>query len=195
MPIQISSRIVEIVHNYVVRRLVALEGIMYLGTISGSLDRIFHGFGNGTTYHKTLDKAGAILYAIVNGHSFSDGNKRTGLLTTYLFLSFNGYSLVVPKNTAQFLERMADAADPNAPTEEDAIEWVKCYAKGGSFLAVVTYLALTFFCKIFGDNFLEFMTIRILEEGEWVGLEKEKLVDKTWLKHKEPPITCSSEYE
>ncbi len=136
MPIQISPRIVEIVHNYVVRRLVAVEGVMYSGTISGSLDRIFHGFGGKKQYRTTLDKAGAILYSIVHGHSFSDGNKRTGLLTTYLFLLYNGYSLVVPKNTTHFLERMADAADPNAPTEEDAIRWVKCYCKGGSFEAI-----------------------------------------------------------
>ena len=83
MVIRINERIVNIIHSYVVLRLVAVEGVMYSGTISGPLERIFNGFGGYCLYSHTLDKAGAVLYSIVHGHSFSDGNKRTGLLTTY----------------------------------------------------------------------------------------------------------------
>ena len=66
MVIRINEEIVNIVHNYVVRRLVAVEGIIYSGTISGPLDRIFNGAFGGQKYQHVLDKAGAILYSIVH---------------------------------------------------------------------------------------------------------------------------------
>lgn len=41
--------------------------------------------------HKTIyDKAAAYLFHIVQNHPFNDGNKRTGALTTILFLEENG---------------------------------------------------------------------------------------------------------
>ena len=70
MVIRISERMVDIVHSYVVQKLVAIEGIMYSGTISGPLDRIFNGFGGYCLYSHTLDKAGAVLYSIVHGIRF-----------------------------------------------------------------------------------------------------------------------------
>lgn len=44
----------------------------------------------GEYLHKTIyDKAAAYLFHIVQNHSFNDGNKRTGALTTILFLEEN----------------------------------------------------------------------------------------------------------
>lgn len=45
----------------------------------------------GEYLHKTIyDKASAYLFHIVQNHPFNDGNKRTGALTTILFLEANG---------------------------------------------------------------------------------------------------------
>jgi len=45
----------------------------------------------GEYLHKSLyDKAAAYLFHIVQNHPFNDGNKRTGALTTILFLEENG---------------------------------------------------------------------------------------------------------
>lgn len=45
----------------------------------------------GEYLHKTIyDKAAAYLFHIVQNHPFNDGNKRTGALTTILFLEENG---------------------------------------------------------------------------------------------------------
>jgi death-on-curing protein len=44
----------------------------------------------GEYLHKTIyDKAAAYLFHIVQNHPFNDGNKRTGALTTILFLEEN----------------------------------------------------------------------------------------------------------
>lgn len=192
MVIQISDRIVNIVHYYVVHRLIAMDGIMYFGTITGSLERIFTGYSGQKPYKKTLDKAGALLYAIVHGHSFSDGNKRTGLLTTYLFLMYNGYALFVPEKTTKFLERMADALDPDAPTEEDAIRWVHRNARTSVGPKIIS-ASLTFYCRIWGTRLLEAMTKNILEQNALPGIDKEKLIDRSLKKPNSPAITCAED--
>lgn len=49
----------------------------------------------GEHLHKTIyDKAAAYLFHIVQNHPFNDGNKRTGALTTILFLEENGVKIV-----------------------------------------------------------------------------------------------------
>ena len=146
MVIGINERIVNIVHNYVVRKLVAVDGVLFSATISGPISRIFSATYGEQKYVGVLDKAGAILYSIVHGHSFTDGNKRTGLLTTCLFLMYNGYVLRVPPDTARFLEKMADALDPTAPSEIDAIKWIKKNSRK-EFEGIITYLILILFCK------------------------------------------------
>lgn len=48
----------------------------------------------GEYLHKTIyDKAAAYLFHIVQNHPFNDGNKRTGALTTILFLEENGIKI------------------------------------------------------------------------------------------------------
>jgi death-on-curing family protein len=174
-------------------KLVAVDGVMYYGTISGSLERIFHGYSGQKLYHNTIEKAGALLYAIVHGHSFSDGNKRTGLLTTYLFLMYNGFNLFVPKDTTGFLEKMADALNPSAPTEQDAIDWVRKNTTK-SVLYLLTCTFLTYYCRFRGTGFLEAVTRTVLEENLFpVGLDKEKLTDHTLGKGTEPLIKCDTE--
>ena len=44
-------------------------------------------------YPTLADKAAVYLHAIVSGHVFQDGNKRTGYESAQLFLKLNGYKL------------------------------------------------------------------------------------------------------
>lgn len=49
----------------------------------------------GEYLHQTIyDKAAAYLFHIVQNHPFNDGNKRTGALTTILFLEENEIKIV-----------------------------------------------------------------------------------------------------
>lgn len=48
----------------------------------------------GESLHKTIyDKAAAYLFHLIQNHPFNDGNKRTGALTTILFLEENGIKI------------------------------------------------------------------------------------------------------
>jgi death-on-curing family protein len=178
MVIGINEKIVNITHNYVVHKLVAVEGVLYSGTISGPINRIFSPTYGEPKYEGVKEKAGAILYSIVHGHSYTDGNKRTGLLTTCLFLMNNGYTLHVPPDTARFLEKMADALDPTAPSEADAIKWIKINARR-EFNSMVWYLMLILFCKLQGTGIIEAVTPGMLERDMIPCIDKEKLTDRT----------------
>lgn len=53
----------------------------------------------GEYLHKTIyDKAAAYFFHIVQNHPFNDGNKRTGALTTILFLEENGIKIAFSDN-------------------------------------------------------------------------------------------------
>jgi hypothetical protein len=100
-------------------------------------------------------------------------------------LFFNGFALHIPHDTTPFLEQMADAANPNAPTEKDAIMWVRKNSKREISPALVNG-ALTIYCKLWGTKYIEYMTVVMLERNSLPYVDSEKLVDKT-LKEK---ITC-----
>jgi death-on-curing protein len=180
MLIPINEELINIIHYYVVTKLMAEEGVMYSGTIRGCVDKVFSALYGEKKYTGIEDRAGAILYSIVHGHSFADGNKRTGLLTACLFLYFNGKLLKLPQDSAKFLEKMADAKDPNAPTEIDAIKWVKMHTTSSLYFSFMNIL-LTVYCKTQGFAYLEQLTRIILSRDILPYVDQEKLIDRKLL--------------
>ena len=54
------------------------------------------GFGGIEFYPTVAAKAAALLFGLARNHALLDGNKRTALLSTLLFLDQNGYVLTLP---------------------------------------------------------------------------------------------------
>ena len=84
----------------------------------------------------------------------------------------------MPDNTSKFLERMADALDPDAPTEKDAINWIRNNSKRHSGAMLINVI-LTIYCRLQGTGFIVQLTPIILEQNSIPYVDKEKLVDKT----------------
>jgi len=180
MLIPVNEELIKIIHHYVVTKLTADAGVIYSGTITGCINKVFASLYGAKRYEGIEDRAGAILHSIVYGHSFADGNKRTGLLTTCLFLFFNGKVLKIPKDCAKFLEKMADAKNPDAPTEIDAIEWVKTHTTS-NILSSFTNILFTFYIKTRGLVFLTEWTKVILARDILPYVDREKLIDRKLL--------------
>ena len=70
--------------------------------------------------HKRYDtiyrQAACLMEGIIRLHPFSDGNKRTALLMTYVFLRSNGIYMVVPLDAVRF---MVGVAKDEANTEDE----------------------------------------------------------------------------
>jgi death on curing protein len=59
-------------------------------------------------YPTVTRKAAALLHSLVSNHALVDGNKRIGLLFTYVFLRLNGHELLLDQDEA--VELIADVA-------------------------------------------------------------------------------------
>lgn len=59
-------------------------------------------------YPDLVTKAAALLHSLVLNHPFVDGNKRTAVLTTLVFLDLNGYTIRWQQHEAlDFMLRLA----------------------------------------------------------------------------------------
>ena len=56
-------------------------------------------FGGEDLYPKIIDKASCYLRSLAMDHPFYDGNKRTALLSTIIFLEMNGYKITCNNDT------------------------------------------------------------------------------------------------
>lgn len=73
-------------------------------------------------------KCGSLIEAIIKWHPFIDGNKRTGLLTAYLYMYLNGYTLILPLNAVRFSVLVAK----NEKNLDEIIAWVRRLSAKGS---------------------------------------------------------------
>jgi len=93
-PRWIDPRALLLLHVETLAEHGGLPGLRDEGALDGALARPRHVHA----YEPKADVArlaAAYGFGIVRGHPFNDGNKRAGFLAVGLFLSLNGYELVV----------------------------------------------------------------------------------------------------
>lgn len=69
------------------------SGVRDLGRVQAALAQPMATFAGEDLYPTLVDKAGALGFALVQGHAFIDGNKRIGHAATEVFLMLNGFEL------------------------------------------------------------------------------------------------------
>jgi death on curing protein len=87
--------------------------------------RIFDG---AELYPTLTEKAGILLYTLIMNHPFFDGNKRTAMLSTELFLMLNGYYLDV--GVTEYVDFAKNTSAGEVPREEVYV-WIDKYRKIG----------------------------------------------------------------
>lgn len=76
-------------------------------------------------YETLILKATALMFNIIRGHCFMDGNKRTALLSAATFLLFNGYELKeLPEIYSEQLLKIAKEAPD---LKDDKIKKLHCW--------------------------------------------------------------------
>lgn len=78
-----------------------------MGKIQIALEYPFHDVYGYKKFRNIFQQAGALLYAFASFHTFTDCNKRTGLIVTQLFLTLNGYDFSYPKDTFDYVIAIA----------------------------------------------------------------------------------------
>ena len=68
-------------------------GLRDLGRFQSALAQPLASYGDEDLYPTVVAKAGALGFALIQGHPFIDGNKRIGHAATEVFLVLNGVEL------------------------------------------------------------------------------------------------------
>lgn len=90
----------------------ASDAVMNEGALRSAADEPRQTFARVPLYASLYEKAAAIARAIICGHAFVDGNKRTGLDAAVVFLRYNGW--VVDLSQDEFVQLALDIAGEKA---------------------------------------------------------------------------------
>ena len=119
--IWVPDEVVLAIHDEQLAEHGGLSGIRDLGAVQSALARP----RNLVSYEKCEDVArlaAAYIFGIARNHGFSDGNKRTALVTADLFLMLNGHELVSsPVENVLMILGVADGT----LSEEDLTTWIR----------------------------------------------------------------------
>jgi death on curing protein len=110
------------IHNYAVKRYGGSQGIRDLGLVESAVARPQSGFGGEYLYTNIFDMAAALLQSLLKNHPFVDGNKRTALFSTGIFLKLNGFRLI---NNGKDEVEFAVRVDNSNLTLEEISAWLK----------------------------------------------------------------------
>jgi len=98
---------VLLLHARLIQRTGGSGGVRDLGLLDSALARPQATFGGEDLYPSLWHKAAALMHSLVKNHPFVDGNKRTALTATGLFLELNGYTLTATNEEAIDFTRQA----------------------------------------------------------------------------------------
>lgn len=84
------------IHSRLIQSTGGAHGILDLSMLLSALGRPQATFEGNDLYGNLFSKAASLLDSLIRDHPFVDGNKRTAIASTALFMQLNGFSLVVP---------------------------------------------------------------------------------------------------
>lgn len=86
-----------------------LKGVEKEGLISALIQKQNQSlFGSDNLYPDIYLKAAVLMEGLIRWHIFTDGNKRTALMSTFIYLYGNKHYLAIPIDSVRFLIRVAD---------------------------------------------------------------------------------------
>jgi death-on-curing protein len=76
-------------------------------------------------YRSVSRKAAALFESVAQNHGFIDGNKRTAILVTALFIERSGYELRLTGDRSDIMKAMVKAVVVHAIDFEELVAWFK----------------------------------------------------------------------
>ena len=110
-------------HDSIVDQFGGLPGVQDEKLLSAALERPFTGLADGTEFFRSVEnKAAVLLHSLIQFHPFVDGNKRTGVAITQIYLLENGHEWNF--NQAEIVEFAVHIAAGKLGLEEIVV-WIK----------------------------------------------------------------------
>ena len=121
----LSPEQVLFIHSRLIDTSGGMHGTRDIGLLQSAVARPKATFGGKELYPDLFHKAAALMESLARNHPFIDGNKRTSITASGIFLSMNGYMLAC---SSKELERFAlSVATGNVSLESEAA-WFNKYS-------------------------------------------------------------------
>jgi death-on-curing protein len=102
------------------------HGVRDTNMLLSALGRLQASFDDRDLYPDLYHKAAALMDSLIRNHPFVDGNKRTGIASTALFLRINRYRLVA--SNAE-LEKFTIEVVRSQHTLDEIATWLEAHAR------------------------------------------------------------------
>lgn len=89
----LNAEQVLFIHSRLIDETGGMQGLRDLGLLESAVSRPQVVFNNEELYPTIFHKAAALAESLIKNHPFIDGNKRTAITSTAIFLQINGYIL------------------------------------------------------------------------------------------------------
>jgi death-on-curing protein len=99
---------VLLLHARLIQHTGGSGGVRDMSLLESALARPQATFAQDDLYPDLWSKAAALMHSLIRNHPFVDGNKRTPLAATGIFLELNGYVMVATNEVVlEFMRRVA----------------------------------------------------------------------------------------
>jgi death-on-curing protein len=124
--IYLTAEQILFIHYRLVSETGGEHGLRDLGLLETAVARPRQTFDNEELYPDIFQKAAALMESLVNNHPFIDGNKRTGITCTVLFLQQNSITFSAKNSELEkFTLRVASVKMKRA----EIAEWLKKHSR------------------------------------------------------------------
>jgi death-on-curing protein len=93
MTVYLSAQQILFIHARLIETTGGEYGVLNLGLLESAVARPQSTFDNKDLYPSLFEKAAALIESLAINHPFLDGNKRTSITASSLFLKQNGYQM------------------------------------------------------------------------------------------------------
>jgi death on curing protein len=114
------------IHDRMIKLFGGSNGLRDLGLLESAAARPQASFDGVDLYETIYDKAAALLHSLLKNHPFVDGNKRTAVASTGIFLKLNGYRLI---NAHEKELEFALKVENESLSFEDIAGWLNKYSE------------------------------------------------------------------
>lgn len=131
MPEFASKDLVNL-HDMVQRAFHISAGVRDPSIVEAVVERPAHGFYGNTPFPNLFLRAASMMESIIQWQPFVDGNKRTALIATSVYLALNGYALILPLSAVRFAVMVALAKTTDqeriAQLDDQIAKWLRKYS-------------------------------------------------------------------
>jgi death-on-curing protein len=114
-------------------------------------------FGTTNPYDDIYLKAAVLMEGLIRWHIFTDGNKRTGLMSTLIYLYGNQHYLAIPVDSVRFLIKVASTQENDETATNALIREIADWLHEDSATYVIEFLA-----KVSMYSTLPFLKVNLL---------------------------------